>query len=146
MSDTTPDSSWYRNGLKFTCTRCGNCCTGDPGSVRVSDNEIEALATLLEIGRDEFHALYVRKLRGGDLSLVEKRNNECVFWDGNSGCGVYSARPRQCRSWPFWKAVVHSPETWKEETQDCPGMNQGQLHDAASVLAAASQDGTSTAD
>ena len=91
MNDTTPDAPWYRNGLKFTCTRCGNCCTGDTGTVRVSDDEIEALATLLEIDRDEFRALYVRKLRGGELSLVEKRNYDCIFWDRNTGCTVYAA-------------------------------------------------------
>ena len=77
------------------------------------------------------------------MSLIEMRNNECVFWSRDGGCGVYAARPRQCRTWPFWRAVVHSPETWKESARDCPGMNQGQLHDAASITAIASKDGTS---
>jgi len=146
MSDATADAPWYRNGMKFTCTRCGHCCTGDPGTVRVSDAEIEALASLLEIGRDEFRALYVRMLRGGELSLVEKRNYDCVFWGRDTGCRVYAARPRQCRTWPFWSAVVYSPENWTECALGCPGMNQGQLHDAANISAAARNDGTSTED
>ena len=24
---------WYNDGLRFTCTRCGHCCTGEPGFV-----------------------------------------------------------------------------------------------------------------
>src|SRR5262245_18529291 len=26
---------WYQDGLEFTCTRCGKCCTGEPGFVSV---------------------------------------------------------------------------------------------------------------
>ena len=144
MSDIPTEERWYGAGLQFTCTRCGNCCTGDPGTVRVSDDEIEALASLLELDRDEFRALYTRELRGGEVTLVEKRNNECVFWDRNAGCKVYVARPQQCRTWPFWSAVVHSSETWQEEARGCPGMNQGKRHDAASITAIAAKDGTSS--
>ena len=102
--------------------------------------------TELDIGRDEFRRLYTRHLRGGAVSLVEKRNNDCVFWDRSAGCKVYAARPRQCRTWPFWRAVVHTPETWKDEARSCPGMNQGQSHDAASITATAGNDGTSSED
>ena len=144
MSESAPDDRWYQNGLQFTCTRCGNCCTGEPGSVRVTDNEIEGLASLLEMDRDEFRAVYTRALRGGEVSLVEKRNNDCVFWDRNAGCSVYAARPRQCRAWPFWQAVVHSPDTWKEEARGCPGMNQGRLHAAERITSIAESDGTSS--
>ena len=38
---------WYSDGLKFDCTGCGDCCTGDPGYVWVSRAEIEALAAAL---------------------------------------------------------------------------------------------------
>ena len=144
MSENAPDVPWYQSGLQFTCTRCGNCCTGEPGSVRVTDNEIEALASLLDVDPDEFRAAYTRRLRRGEQSLVEKWHNDCVFWDRNAGCRVYAARPRQCRTWPFWRAVIHSPDTWKEEARGCPGMNQGRLHDAESIASIASSDGTAS--
>jgi hypothetical protein len=35
---------WYKDGLRFTCTGCGDCCTGAPGYVWVNKEEIEALA------------------------------------------------------------------------------------------------------
>ena len=139
---------WFRDGLRFECTRCGNCCTGTPGSVLVSDAEIEKLAEHLELAVDEFREIYTRSLRKGDVSLREKRNGECVFYQSGAtegatmGCSVYRDRPRQCRSWPFWKGVVHSPERWAEEAEECPGMNRGALHGAADILKRSENDGT----
>ena len=46
------DTPWYRNGLRFTCTRCGRCCGGGPGTIRASDDEIAALAAGL--GMDDY--------------------------------------------------------------------------------------------
>ena len=33
---------WYADGLKFSCTGCGNCCTGSAGFTWVSEDEIDA--------------------------------------------------------------------------------------------------------
>jgi Fe-S-cluster containining protein len=117
---------WYGDGLCFECQRSGNCCTGASGTVRVSDDEIEALARRLELPIHEFCAIYTRRLRGGDVSLREKRGGDCVFYDREArGCKVYEDRPRQCRTWPFWPSVLASEERWNEEARDCPGMNRG---------------------
>jgi len=135
---------WYRDGLRFACTGCGNCCRG-AGTVRVSDAEIGALARRLDVRDAEFRAIYTRRLRGGELSLRELANRDCVFYDREArGCRVYEDRPRQCRSWPFWATVLHSPERWGEEAEDCPGMNRGPLHDAETITRSSSRDGTST--
>ncbi len=139
---------WYRDGLRFECTRCGNCCSGTPGSVLVSDAEIVELAEHLELAVEEFREVYTRSLRKGDVSLREKSNGECILYhsgarEGTSpGCSVYRHRPRQCRTWPFWSGVVHSPERWAEEAEGCPGMNQGTLHSARQILDTSAKDGT----
>ena len=138
-----PATPWYREGLRFACTRCGNCCSGEPGTVNVSDEEIEQLSRHVELETDAFREVYTRKLRGGDISLREKRNGECVFYRPGSGCSVYASRPRQCRTWPFWRAVVYSPERWAEESDHCPGMNRGPLHEADAILRTSERDGTS---
>lgn len=138
-------SPWYADGLRFACTRCGHCCVGR-GTVRVSDAEIAALARRVELADAEFRAAYTRPLRGGELSLRETRDGACVFYarEGERpGCRVYQDRPRQCRSWPFWRAVVHSPERWQEEARDCPGMDRGPLHDAGEIARTSCADGTS---
>ena len=133
---------WYRDGLRFACTRCGNCCSGAPGTVRVSDAEIEALARRTELTPEEFRAVYTRPLRGGATSLRERSDGTCILHGGERGCSVYPDRPLQCRTWPFWRAVVHSPERWSEEALDCPGMNQGLLHPAARIERTLENDGT----
>ncbi len=136
---------WWRDGLRFECTRCGHCCGGAPGTVRVSDAEIAALARRIGLAEPEFREAFTKPLRGGERSLRERRDGTCVFYDPRRGCEVHPDRPRQCRTWPFWRAVVHSPERWDEEAAGCPGMGRGPLHDAASIERALADDGTSGA-
>ena len=116
---------WHVDGLRFECLRCGRCCTGQSGRVRVSDREIVALAAHLELAETEFRARYTRRSRGPDVLLVEKRNCDCVFFDPEHGCAVYENRPRQCRTWPFWSSALESPESWQAQAEDCRGMNRG---------------------
>ena len=111
--------------------------------MRVSDAEIERLAARLGLGDREFRAIYTRRLRGGELSLRETRAKDCVFFDRERGCRVYADRPRQCRSWPFWRGVIHSEERWREEARDCPGMDRGPLFASEAIAACARDDGTS---
>src|SRR4051794_3213394 len=95
-----PAEPWYHAGLRFTCTQCGDCCTGEPGFVWVNDEEIRSIAALLEITEDEMVA---RHTRGGPRgrTLREKANGDCVFFKAGTGCTIYTVRPRQCRTWPF---------------------------------------------
>jgi uncharacterized protein len=137
-----PGDPWYRDGLRFGCTRCGRCCVGH-GTVRVTDAEIEALAAHLGLAEAEFRVGYTRPLRGGEVSLRERRDGACVFYEPGRGCGVYGERPRQCRTWPFWRAVVHSPERWAEEASSCPGMNRGERHPREAIERCSAGDGTS---
>lgn len=139
-----PEGPWYRDGLRFECTRCGACCRGATGSVRVSDAEIAALASRLGLSDAEFRAIYTRRLRGAEISLRERRNGDCVFWSETRGCGVYADRPRQCRSYPFWASIVHSRERWEEEAQGCPGIDAGPLRDADWIRRTSESDGTGT--
>jgi Fe-S-cluster containining protein len=113
--------------------------------VRVSDAEIAALAQRLELADSEFRAIYTRRLRGGDVSLRERRDGDCVFWDERRGCSVHSDRPLQCRTFPFWESIVHSPERWRQEARDCPGMNQGPLWRAEWIRHLSRDDGTTSA-
>jgi len=89
-----------------------------------------------------FRGIYTRSVRG-DTSLREKENYECIFYDQKKGCTVYLRRPRQCRTWPFWAAVVDSPERWEEEARDCPGMNHGELRSVEFIELTILDDGTS---
>lgn len=127
---------WYHEGLAFQCTRCGHCCTGAPGYVWVHEEEIERLRGHLGLSLEEFSRRYLRRV-GPRLSLIEKPDNACIFWDHQEGCTVYEARPEQCRTWPFWPHNLESERAWRKAGRHCPGIDQGtffsleQIEDAA---------------
>jgi Fe-S-cluster containining protein len=118
---------WYHDGLKFDCSQCGDCCTGAPGFVWVNKAEIAALAELVGMTVGEFEQENVRKV-GIRKSLREYSNGDCVFFDSElKQCGVYQARPRQCRTWPFWDSNLKSKQAWQETCEICPGSGRGKL-------------------
>jgi len=124
---------WYKDGLKFTCTQCGNCCTGSPGYVWITREERQAAADLLGLTLVDFTKHYARRL-GTKYSLKERtaRDNwDCVFLESQNGlrrCSIYTARPRQCRTWPFWDENLRTRQAWDAAAEDCPGMNAGEQH------------------
>jgi Fe-S-cluster containining protein len=125
---------WYKDGLRFKCTQCGDCCTGAPGYVWVNSAEIAVLAHKLGVDVPEFEKKFVRQV-GARKSLVEFENGDCVFFDGQARkCTVYDARPRQCRTWPFWESNVKTPETWARTCEVCPGSGSGNLVPLERVL------------
>ena len=104
------------------------------------------LAARLGATSEAFRALYTRRVsgraRGDTRTLIAKPTGECVFYEVGRGCTVYEARPRQCRTYPFWSALVASEERWRQEAERCPGMGVGTLHSAAEVRGLAEDDGT----
>lgn len=134
-----PGAEWFEHadetgepGLRFSCTMCGNCCTGPEGYVMVSDDEAAALAKRFGLSVDQFLGLYTHVSQHG-RSLNERQTDagrDCVFLDrekvpGKAVCGVYEDRPAQCRTWPFWKSNLASRYAWQRAKRVCPGMDGG---------------------
>ena len=125
---STNKEPWHKDGLQFSCSGCGDCCTGAPGYVWVNQEEIDAMAARVEMSREDFEDHYTRKI-GARRSLKEFSNGDCVFFDHDTRhCEVYDLRPRQCRTWPFWDSNLKSPEAWAETCEGCPGSGQGKLY------------------
>lgn len=122
------DSPWYKDGLQFTCTQCGDCCSGAPGYVWVTEDEIRQIADYkgLTLGEMRIHHL---KYVGARVSLREYPNGDCTFLDGATRkCSVYPVRPAQCQTWPFWNSNLASEAAWKETQACCPGAGCGKLY------------------
>lgn len=133
MADRADQTPWYRDGLSFTCTQCGACCTGAPGYVWVTADEIQRLADFRGESPEDFSRRYVRRV-GSRHSLTERPNGDCIFWDKSAGCTVYQARPIQCRTWPFWADNVETPEDWEHTKAICPGSGHGRHYSAAEII------------
>ena len=126
---------WYQAGLRFECSQCGNCCSGDPGYVWATKEEIGRISKFLGRTDGRLDPKQLRRV-GLRYSLTEKPGGDCIFLtrDGNrTGCGIYSVRPLQCRTWPFWTQNLKSPDTWNEAHRICPGMDQGPHHDFVQI-------------
>lgn len=121
MVEKSPEP-WYKEGLRFGCTQCGQCCTGSPGYVWLDEKEIEGIAKYLKISRELFISRYTRRV-GDRLALLEHpRTYDCVFLKDRK-CQVYGERPRQCRTFPWWPEHLQSAKNWEEVRERCEGVN-----------------------
>lgn len=124
---------WYHNGLRFECQRCGNCCTsnGEYAYVYLAPADQEALAAHLGLTVREFLARHCAEEEGHVLLRMDQP--ECPFLTPERRCAVYPARPKQCRTWPFWQENLVR-ERWEGPVKAiCPGIGSGPLHSAAEV-------------
>ncbi len=127
-SERVPKDKWYKDGLNFTCTQCGNCCSGDPGYVWATEAEVAKVAQYIGHPDPRLDQRYLRR-HGGKFSFVEKEGGDCVFLkreNGKTYCGIYPVRPLQCRTWPFWDELLGSRSAWDSAARRCPGMNRGE--------------------
>ena len=127
-------SEFYKEGLKFECQGSGNCCTshGEFGFVFLTLEDRQRMAKKLDMKTAEFTKTYCDK-RAGIYHLKEDGINlDCMFLK-NKRCSIYSARPMQCRTWPFWPEVMNA-KTWKKEVASfCPGVGKGRLWSAKEI-------------
>jgi Fe-S-cluster containining protein len=127
MTDISAQEPWYKEGLKFKCTQCGECCTGAPGYIWVTEEEIQKMAEFKQMSLDAFCATFVKKVNG-KLSLLEHSSAlnsnrfDCVFLKDKK-CSIHPVRPTQCRTFPWWPSHLKSPQTWKNAAKQCEGID-----------------------
>ena len=116
--------------ISFRPSACGacncHCCRGESGAVWITEGDVSAIARTLGLSRQEVMRNYVRSVPEG-LALKEVQlspsDYPCVFLDlENQSCGIYEARPQQCRTFPFWDYFKTRPE---EARRECPGVEDG---------------------
>ena len=135
------NASWFKDGLRFECQRCGRCCRGEPGAVWVNTAEMGAIASFLGITPAVFARNYLKSINGR-LSLLEYGNGACVMYEG--GCKIYGVRPGQCRTFPFWTSNLERMDDWEGLQNTCPGAGKGRLYAPTEIEACLAQCGTAT--
>jgi Fe-S-cluster containining protein len=125
---------FYRDGIRFQCQGSGECCRsrGAYGYVYVSLEDRRRLAAHLGLATSAFTRRYCAQT-DGELHLRDPQL-DCQFLRGVR-CGVYKARPEQCRTWPFWPENM-DPRVWREEISACcAGVGRGKLYTAEEIEA-----------
>jgi uncharacterized protein len=122
---------FFDAGIRFECLRCGACCTGDPGIIRISGPEIEILADFLKITAADLTRMHLRPMASG-FSIAEEPDGRCRFYD--EGCRIYPVRPLQCRTYPFWFSQMRSMRQWEKALGECPGIGKGTLYSRERIL------------
>ncbi len=123
---------FYADGIRFACTGCGGCCVAREQHtyVYLSFGDRKRLAAHLSMTTSEF----TRKYTQGSDGLVHLKDpdKDCPFLQANR-CVVHTARPWQCRTWPFWPENMH-PKIWQRDVANfCPGVGSGRLYSAAEI-------------
>ena len=132
MLEEMISTKWYAAGLHFECVVCGQCCAGPgEGFIWVTRPEIELIAEHLKLTADELREKYLRRI-GLRTSIIEEPvSKDCIFLrtvGGTKQCAIYSVRPSQCRTWPFWSENLSDPDAWNRAAMRCPGINRGRRY------------------
>ncbi len=124
---------WYSNGLRFSCTQCGNCCQnhGDYAFVYLAPRDVAAIADFLGLSEERFLARHCQEVDGSVTLRMDEP--ECAFLQEDHRCAIYPVRPKQCATWPFWEENLDRA-VWEGPVKDCcPGIGRGALRSAAEV-------------
>ncbi len=127
-------SYFFDAGIRFQCLRCGACCTGEPGTIYVAQDEIVPLAAHLRLSVDDFIQQYLYPFKDS-YSIGEHADGRCLFFD--NGCTIYPLRPHQCRTFPFWFSNLRSEDRWRRIQDKCPGIGRGRLYRRDEILSLA---------
>lgn len=113
--------------LRFTCTECGDCCRR-AGEVRFDDDTFLSMAAHLDVDVATFRsATDVRYDEGAfEPWYFEVESGETCPLLVDGLCTVHPARPRQCRTYPFWPDNTRTPSAWDRESKQCPGIGLGE--------------------
>ena len=100
MKHVGSEPFFWEYGLGFKCICCPHCCRHDPGYVFLPSRDPRVLA------------------------------KHCAIFDQSfvDASSVYTARPLQCRTYPFWPGILASEEDWIRKSRECPGIGIIPVH------------------
>ena len=131
MNHLDQRSYFFDAGIRFECRRCGACCIGDPGVVRVDKREIADIAAYLGMSVSAVGDGFLHPWEN-EQRIRETDDGRCLFFE--DGCRIYPVRPNQCKTFPFWFANLRAEQRWIQISRQCPGIGSGHLYTKADIL------------
>ncbi|MFX0058735.1 MAG: YkgJ family cysteine cluster protein [Candidatus Hodarchaeota archaeon] len=137
-------SKSFEKGIHFSCQMCGTCCRGfNEGEVYLYRDDIIRLANFLgykgnngfrefakkflKVVKNTFYWKEPKATRGKNYKVntlgfkFTGEDEHCHFLKDNK-CNVHSARPFQCRCFPFWQMMVSNKNNFIDYSKKCPGL------------------------
>lgn len=105
----------------FECRMCGTCCYGE-GGIHLEEREIDLIARFLGKPCETFLRESCEH-RNGKVYIRCGDDGYCLFFDPQKLCLIHPVKPRPCRLWPFFPAIVADEDNWKAAQDACPGIN-----------------------
>jgi uncharacterized protein len=106
--------------VAFDCQRCSQCCHGE-GGISLQPEEVPQAAALLDLTPEQFIERFCQ-LRQGSYLIKTNQAGDCALL-GPEGCLIHQAKPRICRRWPFFPALLRDAGAFEEAKLSCPGLN-----------------------
>jgi len=131
------ETLWYKDGLRFGCIGCGGCCRthgqdDEYAFVYLSSKDVDTISAHLDLERIDFLNEHCKSDPDGwaYLSMVK---GDCNFLDDEGRCRIYSVRPGQCDTWPFWTENLDRARWYGSVKDCCPGIGRGRLYTAEEI-------------
>jgi hypothetical protein len=93
--------------------------------VKANDSELADMSASLGMHPDDFKERYVEPgppSSSGAVHTLKRNATGCILLDERGKCTVYSARPTQCATYPFWPGIVRTAQTFSTEAALCEGI------------------------
>lgn len=95
--------------------------------VYVNNEERKKIAAFLGITLVWLKRRYLISLPEEGWVVAIKDDETCLFLDEQKRCTIYSVRPEQCVTYPYWPEVVLRQRDWIREGKRCEGLGQGKV-------------------
>ncbi len=123
---------WEQEDISFKCKEdCFKCCL-KPGVVNFDKEDLEDAARYLGIPQSKFKKEFKLKKAEAYWEMEVEEDLPCPFLTPQ-GCGIHPAKPKQCRTYPFWKENLASKNDWQLTAGFCPGIDTGPKVPAAAI-------------
>lgn len=117
---------FYRKGLQFKCTTCGECCRLPDGKVKINQEQAIRIASYLNLFLSDFLDQYC-SYQNDVIEIKDNQQGHCIFLEEDR-CSIYEERPLQCKTFPFWPENLKSQYRWKQLRFFCRGIDHGKLY------------------
>lgn len=88
----------------------------------MEDREVESIARFLGISSSAFLGRFCEK-KNSRFYVRTGPDGYCAFYEKEKRCLIHPVKPRPCRLWPFYPALLRDRDNWEMAKEACPGIN-----------------------